>query len=180
MKAQEEKDYRKLVEALRKSEPDTGSTSGIEMAVMEAIAQKKAKLTTGERISEFLFGWMDVPWVRRSLIAASFALLGFFVWQQNDIIRQINDLNLSLKNNNRMIRYDPSAAMEKRQSLIRFSRDRSRGYYVQEEDLLRLVDSLNLMNIRYRKLMEILNDNPELKKNVEEQFDKNMQPRIKL
>ena len=43
---------------------------------------------------DFLFGWIYIGWVRRSLITASVFLVAVFVFPADSIImRQINDLS---------------------------------------------------------------------------------------
>lgn len=180
MKTEKEK-YEKIVDSLRKSTPELNQLDSLEEKIMRRIPNRDHKDVTGVTgLLDFLFGWIYIGWVRKTLIAASFALLGFFIWQQNSIINQINDLSDSIRENDRMIIYDPSAALEKRQMLLKYSRERSGGYYVPEEDLSKIIDSLKLLDIRYKNLLELINNDTLLKKRVEEKLEMKLGSRIKL
>lgn len=177
MMADKEK-YEKIIQALRQSKPEMTGYDIIEENVMKRIARSNETDRTG--ILDFLFGWIYIGWVRKSLITASFALLGFFIWQQHIIMNQINDLSSRLNENDRMMIYDRSASLEKRQKLLKLSREHSQGYYVSEEELTRLIDSINHLNIRYRTLIDMIDDDTLLKKKIEESIGKKLGSRIKL
>ncbi len=174
MKTTDEK-YNRIIKVLRDSRPEVSDLNDIEDEVMKRISGKP-EVVSG--FFDFFFGWIYVGWVRRSLVAASFALLGFFLWQQNNILNQIDDLNEKV-GNNKITTYNPSDAIEKRLILFRLSQERSGNMIVREEDLTRLLDSLNDLNIRYRDLLEMIDEYPGLKKIVEEN-QKKLQSRIKL
>lgn len=177
MKTEKDK-YYKLIETLRRSTPEMDQYNAVEDAVFQKILKKSDNELTG--ILDFLFGWIYIGWVRRSLIATSFALLGFFLWQQNNIMNQIDDLRSSIRENDRLIVYNQVSALERRQMLLKFSRERSGGYYISEEDLTLILDSLKNMNIRYKDLMDLIDNDTVLKKRVEEKIEKKLGSRIKL
>lgn len=170
--------FEKIIEALRKSTPELTRYDQIEEAVIKRITRQSDNNLTG--IIDLLFGWIYIGWVRKSLITASFALLGLFVWQQHIIMNKINDLSVRLNENDRMMIYDRSASLEKRQMLLKISRERSGGYYMSEEDLNILIDSINHLNIRYRNLIDMIDDDTLLKRKVEESIGKKFGSRIKL
>lgn len=177
MKTDKEK-YERIIDALRKSAPGLNQYNGIEETVIRRISQKTEKDTTG--IIDFLFGWIYIGWVRKSLIAASFTLLGFFLWQQHNIMHQINVLGNRISENDRLVIYNPSASLEKRQMLLKYSREIAGGYYVSEEDLTNILDSLNHLNMRYKDLLEMIDNDTLLKKKVEEKLEKELGSKIKL
>lgn len=177
MKTDKEK-YEKIVEALRKSTPELTRYSAIEETVINRISKNNYIAPTG--IFAFLFGWIYIGWVRKGLIAASFALLGFFLYQQHNIMNQINDMSNRIRQNDRLIIYDPSAALETRQMLLKISRERTGGYYLSEKDLAKILDSLNHLNNRYRNLLDLIDDDPQLKKKVEEKLEKRLGSKIYL
>ena len=79
-----------------------------------------------------------------------------------------------------MIGYNQVSALESRQLLLKFSRERSGGYYISEEDLTLILDSLKHLNIRYKDLMDLIDNDTILKKRVEEKLEKKLGSRIKL
>lgn len=73
-----------------------------------------------------------------------------------------------------------SEALGKKQVFLKMSQERGGNLVVSEEELIRLIDSLNQLNIRYRDLLELIDDDPELKKMVEEKLEKNLRSKLKL
>lgn len=174
----DKEEYRKIVEALRRSKPELTQYNSIEETVISRLSEKNEIGLTG--ILSFLFGWTFIGWVRKSLIVASFALLGFFLYQQHSIIKQIDDLGNKIRENDRMIVYNPSAVLKRRQMLIKYSGERSTGYYLSEEDLMAIIDSINHLNVRYRNLLDLIDDDTLLKKRVEEKLERKFGSKIKL
>jgi hypothetical protein len=166
--------YDKLINMLRKAEPELESTDKIERAVMDRISRKEASDSIMSRLSEILFGWVYIGWVRRSLIAASFLLLVFFVWQQNSIMNQIDYLGKQI--DNRVTTYNPSGALEKK---LIFFRNRNR-ISIPGEDLDQLLDSLKDARLKYKEIMDLIEDDPALKKAVEDKLRKNLGSKYNL
>ena len=176
MNASDEK-YERILQALRKSKPDVPWYELMEDEIMRRISRKHG---ASSGFFDFLFGWIYVSWVRRSLVAASFALLGFFLWQQNSILNQIDELGKQVRSNKTISPYDPSVSIEKKHMLLRLSQEKSGNIVVSQEDLSKLLDSINNLNIRYKDLLDAMDDYPVLKKQVEENLQKNFKSRIKL
>jgi hypothetical protein len=179
MKMEEDNEkYRKIVNALRRSRPVPDSFFDIEMAVLESVSKKEKRGS----IMDFIFGWVHIGWVRRSLIAASFLLLGFFIWQQNNILNQIDHLGRQMRLNDKVTTYDPAGALERKQLLYRLTEemDQSGRVMIPEDELNRLLDTLNDIRMRYRDIMDLIEGDPELKKMVEEKINKDIRSKINL
>jgi hypothetical protein len=166
--------YDKLITMLRNSKPGLDSTAGIERVVMEKISGKVKSESFFSRIPELVFGWVYVGWVRRSLIAASFIMLVFFVWQQNSIMNQIDYLGRQI--DGRMATYNPSGALEKK--LILF-RNRNQ-VAIPAEDLNQLLDSLKDARLKYRDIMNVIEGDSILKKALEDKLKKNLGSKFNL
>jgi hypothetical protein len=169
--------YDRLLHLLRKSKPEAPWYNLMEDEIMKRISGKPE---TAHGIFDFIFGWIYIGWVRRSLIALSFVLLGFFLWQQNNILKEVNELGKKVSASRMGPNYDPAAALEKKQMLLKLSREKTGNIVIRQEDLTMLLDSLKNLNVRYRDLLDLVNEYPELKKVVEENLQKNLQSRIKL
>ena len=169
--------YGKIVNALRRSKPAPDSFFDIEMAVMVSVSKKEKRGS----IMDFIFGWIHIGWVRRSLIAASFLLLGFFIWQQNNILKQIDHLGSQMRLNDKVITYDPAGALERKQLLFRLTEEMDQsGVMIPQDELNRLLDTLNDIRMRYRDIMDLIEADPELKKMVEEKLNKDIRSKINL
>jgi hypothetical protein len=166
--------YNKITEILRKSQPDPGSLHEIEDTIISIVRKKEKPSVTLPGLIDFAFSWIYIPWVRRSLFAASFVMLALFLWQQNSIMNQIEYLGKRM--DNRFSTYDPSGALEKK--LILFKN--SNQVMVPQEDLNKLLDSLKSAQHKYRDIMKLIDDDPMLKKAVEDKLRKNIGPKFNL
>ncbi|HLN21254.1 MAG TPA: hypothetical protein VK213_09215 [Bacteroidales bacterium] len=161
--------YRKIIEVLRESTPEINCYDEIEEAVIREISKKH--VVTG--FFDFLFSWIYIRWVRRALITASFALVGFFTWQQHSIIDQIGELHDRIVEDNAKIIENPSGSIERRQMLLKYARQMKGGFYVDAEDLNKILDSLNSVSIKYRDLVRIIDNDPQLRDRLDDILDKN-------
>lgn len=174
MKTADEK-YDKIIQALKNSEQDPSPVSEIKDSVIRAILEKESALPGKNDILDFIFGWIWIGWVRKSLITASFCLVAFFVWQQNTILNKIERLQFQIKQNDRMITYNPSLTLEKKALLNRISAEEniSEKITIEKSDLEQLLDSLEKMQTRYSKIIKLIDNDPALKKAVEQKLRKN-------
>jgi len=170
MKPDNEK-YKKVVDLLQKSIPTLDSTADIEREVIRRVASERSLQAILMDILDFLFGWVYIGWIRRSLIAASLALVFIFIYQQAAILRKIDFLSRQTI----MINYKNQAPddfekllTEYRNSGRRFS---SKSFTFSEKQLRELFDSVNEMQIKFKDLENLINEDPELKKLIEKKLD---------
>ncbi|HEX2968494.1 MAG TPA: hypothetical protein VHO46_05265 [Bacteroidales bacterium] len=178
MKTSDEK-YDKLLKSLR-SEPQLSDLSTIENRVMKRILFEESQVQKNHDFIGFLFGWIYITWIRRALSMASILLLGFFIWQQNSMMNQIEDLQTEIRKNNRIVTYNPSSEIERRRILLRISEEDQQDIIIREKDIISLIDSINNLNVRYRDLINLIDENPGLKKLVEDNIQKKFQSKTKL
>ena len=84
--------YNKVLNILKKSKPILDTTDDIEKEVFKRINRVHRIRFNLSEVIDFLFGWVYIGWVRRSLIAASVVLVLVFIYQQSVILKQINYL----------------------------------------------------------------------------------------
>jgi len=76
--------YRKVMEALRRSEPGVPDKELLKSRIRGAInsrAEKSSQAKAG-RILDLLFGWVEIPWMRWTVGTAAILLVGGFLVQQ--------------------------------------------------------------------------------------------------
>jgi len=170
MKPDNEK-YDKLIDLLRNSKPSLGDTAGIEREVIRRVSSsRKPGLVLSEAI-DFLFGWVYIGWIRRSLIVASFALVFIFIYQQAAILKKIDFLSrqtIIVKHNQPQPDDFEKLLTEYRNSGRRFS---SKSFTFSEKQLRELFDSVNEMQIKFKDLENLINEDPELKKLIEKKLE---------
>jgi hypothetical protein len=171
--------YSRIVDLLRRSEPLPGSAFEIERVVMERITSGKEGRRDSLSFIDILFGWVNIAWVRRSLVTISILLLVFFAWQQNTILKQVSFMANQIEKAGRFSNYDPDAALEKKKTLYRISEEFPGNVTLPAGDLNMLIDSLNELNIRYRDLLDYLEKDSSLRRSLEE-FNRKSKSKIKL
>lgn len=174
--------YDKLLYALRKSKPVLDSTEDIERAVLKRISEKPSPGYILNDAVEFLFSWIYIGWVRRTLITASVLLVVIFILQQGIILREINYLNRQARITEREESYNPAGLLEKRLLMYKQSHRifPSKNITISEEQMNQLLDSVNDLQIKYRNIMNLIEKDPELKKYIEKNLTEKNQSKTKL
>jgi len=167
--------YDKLMFLLRKAKPKDVNSEEIEKAVIEKIRNKHRSIDSIAEVIEFLFAWVYIGWIRRSLIGASMILVLIFVVQQNTILKQIDYLNKQIIVKN----YDPSDLIEQKLELYNL-RGSSQSVMIPEEELYQILDSLSNLKVQYEEVMNLLESDPELKKIIEEKLKRNIRGKFNL
>jgi hypothetical protein len=170
MKADNEK-YNRVIDLLRNSKPSPDDTASIEREVIRRVSSSRLPGSALSEALDFLFGWVYIGWIRRSLIAASIALVFIFIYQQAAILKKIDFLSRQtiILNHNQANPGDFEKLLtEYRNSGRRFS---SGSFTFSEKQLKELFDSVNEMQIKFKDLEQLINEDPELKKLIEKKLD---------
>ncbi len=170
MKTGREK-YDRIINALRRSEPVLDSSRDIENEVLKRIENRDRPARDISLFIDFLFGWIYIGWVRKSLITVSFILVGMFVWEQNNTLKRFNELVL----NGRISAYDPTTALERKLKIYRLSGTKfnlQKSVTISEKYLNQLVDSINDLQVKYKDIMDIIDDDPEIRKIIEQKMNR--------
>lgn len=167
------KEYDKLLETLRKSKPVLFGAEEIEETVLRRVSKLQGHNSFFSEIMELLFSWVYVGWVRRSLITVSAMLVVFFIYQQSVILKQLNYLSRqTIHIEGSETSFSPSVNIEHKLLLYKFSGRKfsKRDITISEEDLNRLLDSLNKIELQYEDLRILIDEDPELKEYVEKKL----------
>lgn len=172
----------RIINLLRTSKPILDSSSDIEREVILQISQKNKFETILSEITDLLFGWVDIGWVRRSLIAAAVILVAFFVWQQGTIIKQINYLSsqpVMIESESRSFQTGFSG---NKVMLLKLFGNRlpSQNVTISKEQMDTLLESVNDLQTRYRDLINLIEEDPELKKYLGKKMTEMNRTKIKL
>lgn len=183
MKMTEESErYARIVNILRNSRPDLIKPDEIENEIIGRIQRKKIMSGRIPDFIEAIFGWVYIGWVRRSLIGVSVVLISIFVYQQAFIFRQVKEISKQIVITGNESSAVSSQVLEKRLTLYKMSSrlspaDETRISESQLEDLL---DSYYELQVKYKDLMKIIEENPDLKRSIEKKLkeEKNDKPEI--
>ena len=178
----ENDNYDRLVRMLRNSRPDLLRPENIENEVIKRIQSRNRSSGMFSGFIDALFGWVYIGWVRRSLIGVSVLLVAIFVYQQAFIIRQVNNISKQVVIIGSESSSVSSSALDKRLALyrltVRLSPDRE--IRISETRLEELLDSYDDLQVKYKDLLRIIEEDPELKSYIENRLkeDKEYNPDI--
>jgi len=174
--------YNQVINILRKSEPVLDSTEDIEREVMKRISVERQPRIVFADVIDFLFSWVYIGWVRRSLISASVLLVIIFVYQQGIILKQINFLRNQMIVSDGENNPNPLGALEKGLMMYKLSgrKFNSQNISISEKELKQLLESVNELQAKYKDLLNIIEEDPVLKKYLEEKLSENNRVKINL
>lgn len=179
---QESEKYRKVLSLLRKSKPLLNSTEDIEREVIKRISKTNQPRLNLTGLADFMFGWVYVGWIRRSLIAVSFALIIVFVYQQGVLLKQISYLSrqpiiIDSETNSR-----PSGGIEKRLMIYKLSGRKfsTNNITISPKELNHLLESVDKLQTEYKELIDLIEGDPELKAMVNKKMTENNYMKFKL
>jgi len=177
----EESRYDKLVDLLRKSKPGLDSSYDIEMNVIDRITESSHEGIL-LRLTDCLFGWVNIGWVRRSLVLASFLIVLAFILQNNRILKQIEYLSTQITIDRSDAAFARPDALEKRLNLYRLRGKifRSGAIAIPEEELNRIIDSAEELKTKYQDVMDLIESDPALKRMIKERLKEANRRKIKL
>jgi hypothetical protein len=172
----------RIINLLRNSKPILDSTFDIERAVIQNISGRNQAGTAYSNIIDFLFGWVYIGWVRKSLITASIILVAFFVWQQGTIIKQINYLSsqpVMIESESRSFQ---TGFSDNKVMMLRIFGKKlpSQSITISKEQMDTLLESVNDLQTKYRDLINIIEEDPELKKYLESKLTEINRTKVKL
>jgi len=181
METEKEK-YNKVINILKKSRPVLDSTEEIEAEVVGKILKSQQSSFLLSDMIGFIFGWIYIEWVRRSLIAASVVLVMIFIYQQGIIIKQVNFLSRQMIVTEGKNVSNLRGELEKRLIIYKLSGRRlpSQTITISEKDLQQLLESVNELEDKYKDLQNLIENDPELKKYFEKRLNENNQTKINL
>ncbi len=161
--------YKKIIEILRKSRPDLTGQEEIEIEVIKKIQRENNLTGRVSELIESLFGWVYIGWVRRSLVTAAIVLVGVFIYQQAFILKQVNNISkqvISIGNESAPV---SSSELDKKLTIYKISARLSPGNEIKisENQLEELLNSYKTLQVKYRDLMRIIEEDPELKQYIE-------------
>ena len=181
MKPESEK-YQKILNLLKESRPELGSTDDIEKAVIGRISKVNYPGSYFSETVDFLFSWVYIGWVRRALISASVILVLIFVLQQGVILKRIDMLSRqTILNNSEKV----SPRIDEIDKLLTEYKNWGRKFpsktiTISEKQMQELLESVNELKLKYKDLENIINSDPELQKMIQKKLIENKRLKINL
>jgi len=181
MKSSDEK-YNKAIKLLKQSRPVLDSANIIEQEVIRKISSEVVPGTNDFSIVNWLFGWADIVWIRRSLITVSAMLVLLFVYQQSMIVKQLNWLNSHIVVSQDKPGYTMQSELSGRLRLMRISGSRlnEKANSISDEQLENIIESRDKLQTDYNDVMKIIEEDPELKAFIDKKLKELNDKKVKL
>jgi hypothetical protein len=164
--------YDKVLSLLRDSKPQLSSTEEIEREVIKRIQNPNRLSVSLSEAFDFLFGWVYIGWVRRSLITTSIVLVLIFIYQQGVILNRIDSLSKQTLVTGKGSVLAPVNDIEKLLTNYRNSGHifPSKTITLTESQMKELLQSVKELQIKYKDLENIIEGDPELKKMIDDKL----------
>jgi hypothetical protein len=165
--------YERILNILRNSKPVPEDPEVVSEKIIRRLREEKSKVTLAELLIEFLFGWVYVGWARRSMIAVSMVIVLLFGFQQVIILKRIKDLS-----SQRIVAGAPfmTGLEDELPGKMLIYKISGRKLYdeklpVTKEEVDEMIKSLNILQVRYKDIIEHIQHDPELKKYYERRMN---------
>lgn len=168
-----EEQYKRLITRLRYAKPELKRADELSDEIIRKIRGLRHKGLTIQGIADSIFGWIYIPWVRRSLIGAAFILVMVFVYQQVFIIRQVRDLSSKITNISNGTPTPSIPELDRKLTIYKISAGLSSSSETKINDnkIKELIESYESLQSKYKDLIRIIDKNPHLKKYVEKELE---------
>jgi hypothetical protein len=164
--------YDKVINLLRKSEPKLDSTADIEREVIRRITETENSGFNISEVIDFLFGWVYIGWVRRSLITASVVLVMIFVYQQSVILKRIDAISRQTIVTDKGSVSTSADQIEKMMTVYKMTGRifQSKTITISEKQMKELLETLKELQTNYRDLEDLIEGDPQLKRLIEQKL----------
>lgn len=170
-----DKKYEKVLNLLRQSKPVLTDIESVAEKIIRQLQEEEAKISLPELIIEFLFGWVYIGWVRRSMIAVVLVVALLFGYQQALILRRINDLSGQRIQNGTFLMTNLNDDLANKLLIYRITGRKlsDEKISVSQKEIDEMINSLNKLQIKYKDVINLIENDPQLKKYVEDKMNEN-------
>jgi hypothetical protein len=178
----EQERYDNLMNLLRRSKPDMGDAGQFSENVIGRIRQERTRLSVTEAVYEFIFGWVYIGWMRRSMIMVATCLMLYFGYQQTVTLKRIESLSLRSVVDVDLMKTGMNSTLPGRWKLYPIFGKRSDEGRIEisEKELDKFIKSVNDLQEQYDDIFRLIEKDPALKKYVDERLKKTGQNKIKI
>jgi hypothetical protein len=174
--------YEKVLNLLRNSEPVLKDPAEIAEKVMRELQKEKSSISLRELIIEYLFGWVYIGWVRRSMVTAALLIALVFVYEQAIMIRKISELSGQRIQNGNLLMTSFKDELSGKLRLFRFSGSQlpDKTNTISQKDIDELINSLNNLQVKYKDIIDIIENDPSMKKYIESRMKETEKRKSKI
>jgi hypothetical protein len=174
--------YEKVIGLLKRSVNEQVQTQDIADNVISALRKSQKNIPRDYSILNYLFGWVYIGWIRKSLVTISFVLIGIFLYQQSLILKRVNKLEYQTSLEGKQYTgFSTSGSLEELLTIRSVkSRFLMRRAQISGKQLDEILDSYNDLDHKYKDLVKIIENDPELKRTIEEKLSEKNKKKFNL
>ena len=178
----EKNDYKRIIELLKKSEPNFDQQAQTEEYILRQIEKKGLQGSKLRELAEVLFGWAYNLLARRILITASIVLVGIFVIQQLVLVKQVRSISRQVVVLKNKTESSVIPDLDSRLELYKVSGRFNVGgnIRISGRELEKLIEEYSTLDGKYQDLLKIINENPDLKSYVEKKLEEREKTKSEL
>ncbi len=161
--------YESVLNILRNSKPVLNDPETVSEKVIRKLQEEKSRVSFTDLVIDFLFGWVYVGWVRRSMIAVTMVIVLFFGFQQAIILKRINDLSSQKIENGNSVMTSLKDEITSKMLIYKITGRKLSGEElpVSKEEIDEMIKSVNKLQVKYKDIIDLIENDPQLKKYVE-------------
>ena len=165
--------YESVLNVLKKSKPVFNDAEAVSERVIAHIREEKSRPGFTDLILEFFFGWVYIGWVRRSMVTAAMIIIVIFGYQQAQILRRIDGLPIQKAQNETSELTNSTDELSNTLLLYKLTGKKlsTKEIQVTEKEIDQLIRSVNKLQLKYHDLFYLIENDPQLKKYVEEKMN---------
>lgn len=173
--------YEEIVKLLKMSAPKIHDKEEMADKVMDMIERRNQKVIYSENFFDYLFWWVNIGWVRRSLVIASILIVVIFGYQQTIILKRLSDLNRQpVITDNQMVTYSRLQINDNYLNKINYGDLNTGELKISDRRVKRLLKSYKEIEEKYKELQRTIDSDPELRRYVEVHLNGINNNKIKL
>ena len=172
---QEHEKYENVMKMLRRSRPDPGDPEQLSEKVISQIQKQRRSASLTEVISEFIFGWVYIGWMRRSMVTAAICLMLLFGYQQAILMRKVDALSsMSFVEGNVQQAGDFTGLEARTKIYTLFGRKtfERQMEMAKQKELDKFIESVNDLREQYKDVFRMIESDPQAKKYIDEHLRK--------
>ena len=178
--------YFKVIEVLKGNKPVLVNKEKLTENIMRRIQVPVEKYTFHKKLTNYLFGWTEIGWIRGTMAIAATVFIGFFIIQQLAITDRINTLEKQLiKTVNTINTQEPELGIMHKVLLNIVAKDQMAGdsITISRSDLESLLNSYLELEQNYDITKQNAGINSYIQKKIRQNFEddsKNDESELKL
>jgi hypothetical protein len=168
---QEHERYEEVIKVLRRSQPQMGNTELFSEKVLRRIRAERTGISVKDILYEFIFGWVYVGWIRRSMITTAVCLTLFFGYQQAVLMKKVDALSLRTvveMKGAKAVTFTNLEARFKIYSLFGRKALEQKLEISGKKEVDEFIKSINDLKVQYKDVFLMIETDPQIKKYVDD------------